>query len=167
MIEARINLAGLEVRYPPLVGLFRRRSVHLRKQKRKYYDKLAEASQGNLREALILHLRSLTAESNGTLQAQHPEPAPPPKLSSLSTHSIACLVTVLRLGPLDEEELAKVLLIDKASIRQQTMALTYAGLLELDHRRLLRVPLHNVQPVVRSLVELGFQELHPKPQSLQ
>ncbi|MBX2810881.1 MAG: cation:proton antiporter [Myxococcales bacterium] len=162
VIEARIHLAGLELSYPkaPVQYLFHGRNARIRAQQKRYFEQLARASEGNIREAIILHLRSLNMTTDGRLQAQKPIGSPTPPLANLGPSSLTCLATPLRLGPLNEEEMAKVLVMTQTAVRQHTMALMYAGLLELDHRRLLRVPLHNVQPVCRALAELGFQELH-------
>ena len=157
VVEARIDLAGLEVRYPSAhFSSSLRRNTRLRAERRKYFEQLAENSDGNLREALVLHLQSLRVESDGGLRARRPQKARAPQLSNLAGHAIACLAAIARFGPLDEEELAQVLLVDREAIRQQTMSLIYAGLLESDHRQQLRLPLHSLQIISRSLNHLGL-----------
>lgn len=93
--------------------------------------------------------------------AQTPKAAPVPKLSGLASRSLACLAVVARFGPLFEEELSEVLLVDREVVRQHTTALTYSGLLEPDDRRLLRIPRHVQQPILQSLRELGLTDPEP------
>lgn len=158
VIEARVDLAGLELRYPPPKGLagVARRRVRERRGRQAYFQHLAKISEGNLREALFLHLRALRHEGDGILQANLP-PAPRiPSLAALDATALACLGVVARYGPLDEGELGEVFQVDRDRIRLHTSALLHAGLLEGDDRRQLRMPRHNQQVILRSLSSLGI-----------
>jgi Kef-type K+ transport system membrane component KefB len=165
VVAARMNLAGHEVRFrrSSWRQLLGRRPARARRRRRAYFEALARAAEGNLREALVLHLRSLGATEDGALFASRPSAEPPPRLEGLGPRALACLAVVAKFGPLREEEVAEILLVSRDRVRQHTLALAHGGLLEPDDRRLLRIPAHVRIPVGTALTRLGVLEEAPIP----
>ena len=155
VVEARIRLTGVSVRFPRR-GLLGRREVRTRRGRKRYFEQLADLSQGNLRAALSAHLRSVRPEPGGGLSVHRPEHPGPIDFSRLDARTVACLGMVARLGPFDERELASNLLVDVEVVRRHVVALTQSGLLERDGGRILRIPPASQQPILAGLREIGL-----------
>lgn len=157
VVEARTDLAGIELDFGGGDGLFVRAEVRAERAKRRYFDALAEAADGNLREALLLHLRSLRMdEASGRLLTSLPSTPKPCNLGGLPPEGLMCLATIARFGPMLEEELAEVLLVDREMVRRHTSAFVQATLLLRDERQLLRLPLDTLSSLRGGLGALGL-----------
>lgn len=157
VVEARVNLTGLDLNFPPSgwSDVFRRGGRDERARSR-YFEALARTSGGNLREALLMHLASLRPGPEGSLGLEPPRPVAVPHIGGLGASSLACMALVARFGPLLDSELAEILLMSRDEAQRHTAALLHAGLLRQDERRLLRLPLHAQRPLTRALVRLGL-----------
>lgn len=128
VIGARTELSGIELRYPRRgIG---RREGRVRRGRNRYFELLAEASKGNLRDALVLHLRSLTRLEEDVLLAHWPESPPAARLEELEPRAVACLATLARFGAFDERELSDYLFLGAEETRGHLHALSQAGLLD-------------------------------------
>lgn len=129
MIAARQRLIGIPVRVGRQLGLldflFNWRQSSRETQ---YYRTLADVSRGNMRAALLIHLRSLK-RSGDTLVAQEPRRFSVPFLPWLPNEATALLVQLIRLGPMSREHLAFSLSMSKAELSALLLFLLNSGLI--------------------------------------
>ena len=158
IIEARRKLAGLDIWFvkPSLFGKPFSPRRQVRRAKQNYFRRLAHASGGILREALMIHLRSLRSEPEGALSAQLPKTWTLDGLESLEPIALGSLCTVARFGAMHEDALAEALLLDRDQLRQHTKSLLHAGLLEVVERHVLGIPIYIQTPLTQSLRRLGL-----------
>jgi len=152
-IEARARMAGLNMTFAPAGS---RRALEER-AKNDYYAALAQSTRGNLRHALLTHLRSLKVIGEDQLLVRGDTRAALPFLARLGTDAVACLGFFLSYGPLSAAELASLLLVDEVTASHHILPLRDAGILRApEHEGGFWVPAHLDGPLQRGLEELGI-----------
>jgi Kef-type K+ transport system membrane component KefB len=128
LIERRRRLTGFKLVFEQGLRLMARRSDGMSRAERRYFDGLARSSRGNLRDALLLHRKSVRRIEGDTLFLAPTRPLRVPFLRQLSPSMLATLGVLCRHGPIDVEGVANALLIAKREAGNILAALSLAGL---------------------------------------
>ncbi len=159
-IETRARLAGVKLSYAPDGS---RRAVEKRARDG-YYRALAQATRGNLRHALLTHLRSLKALGEDRFLVRSDTRAALPFLARLGTDAMACLGFFIAYGPLSLTELASLMLVDEVTAARFVLPLRDASIVRAgEHGQTLFVPPHLDGPLQRGLEELGILTPETRP----
>jgi Kef-type K+ transport system membrane component KefB len=155
VIQTRTQLSGLELR---CTDGSRRTRLRPREAHRRYLRVLTRISGGNLRRAVLLHARSITASPGGGLVARDPHAPGLPFLRHLGAGPLAALSLIARYVELTAEDLAEALGMPAADVDRVLLPLRRAGLVETPAgRSSLAIPPHLVDVVCTSLIELGVR----------
>ena len=159
VIIARHRISGLELSFPlsPLRRFIARTlGRDPSGQQRNYFARLARASEGNLRAALIEWCRAGTITEQ-TFSLHHDGRARHlPFVRQLPTSALAILATIVRYGPLARDGLAAALLRERSDLERFVHFLLTAKLLEVDAHGCLACPARVRDVLVRELRELGL-----------
>ena len=139
VIETRIRLAGSEVAIQPRRAFGRALSFGSGRNEDGYYRAVAHASGGNLRAAILAHLRSLAVEGEA-LVARAPVAVELPFLEQLPAEALAVLSVLLRFGPLEPRHIAEALGKDEAFARASMLPLEDAALIAWGSDRRASIP---------------------------
>jgi len=155
VLQTRIQLSGLDVR---CVEGSRRIRLRPKEAHRRYLRTLARIAGGNLRRAVLLHARSLTAAAGGALVTRAPRSPGLPFLRQLGAGPLAALALIARHVELTTEDLAEGLGVPAADVDGVLGLLRRAGLVEaVAGGSSLAIPPHLVDVVCASLVDLGVR----------
>ncbi len=156
VIESRARLAGMALRLPErrLFGRAIQWGAAARVQG--YYEALARVSSGNLRGALLAHLRALELVADTPSIVRAPRRHGLAFLGALEPDALAALATLLRFGPMREPELAPLIACTESRAAAVVLPLEDASLVERSPRdRAVRVPAHLEHEVAEALRGLG------------
>ena len=155
VIETRIQLSGLEIR---CTDGSRRTRLRPKEAHRRYIRSLGRLTGGNLRRALLVHARSITASGGGALVARDLRAPSLPFLRHLGAGPLAALALITRYVELSTEDLAEGLGVPSAEVDRFLLPLRSAGLVDAAAGGpSLAIPPHVVDAACTALAELGLR----------
>lgn len=157
VVDRRLELGGFSPRFSMRSRLGARMPFLRRRETDSWFKALHRASGGNLRTALLAHLRSVRDEGEGRLVAGEPPDPGLPFFGQLPDTALAVLSLVARHGAADVQQLEGLLRGGREEIAAQVRRLTIAGLLAPERRgsHLLQIPAHVGPSVDHGLREVG------------
>lgn len=132
VIETRTTLSGFTVEHEQREVLGR--TWRTKKTAEDYYRTIARVSEGNLRAALLTHVRNIEVLSDNTLLARIPEGASIPFGEQIPPDCLAVLGMLLRFGPLTQADIAEGLAVSHAEVAASILPLEDAGLVHRSRR---------------------------------
>lgn len=156
VIDERIRISGLSISYARRSRWARR--IRVGDEKRAYFRALARLSNGCLRTAMMLHLRSVASADDEGIEVRPPRSVNLPFIEQLGPQRVAALVLFLRYGEMSDGELAQGINIGRTAVRSHVLPLVTAGLLTRSAAGTLDVPPRLVPLLQEVMANQGLVE---------
>lgn len=154
VLEARTSLSGFSTEHEQ--RRFLGRAWRPQKAADDYYRSIARISGGNLRAALIAHIRSIAVKSDTTLLLETPVQTTIPFGEQIPVDALAVLGLIVRFGPLSQVEVAEVLGVQHNVAAASLLPLEDAGLVHRTRRGgRIAIPNHMMAQVAGTLDRQG------------
>ncbi|MFH1811282.1 MAG: cation:proton antiporter [Pseudomonadota bacterium] len=159
LVETRLRLTGFELRFESRQVLGRTLTRWLQPGRDDYYKALSRAAGGNLRAAILGHLRHLQPVSEKALSTRMPAVTRIPFVDQIPPEAQVVLSLLLRFGPLRRDELGAALCRRADEVDAALLPLRDAGLVSSDGAdEAVLVPGHLENAVAHALMVHGSSQ---------
>ena len=134
VVEQRQKLGGFKVLYAHRLPLLHRLPFIEVREEESYFKALRRATGGNVTEALLVHLWSLTPGPDDRLRAGSPIESTMPFLAQLEPAALGFLLLLVRFGPMSDRALSAILLEPPSEVARLGRFLEAASLVTRDTR---------------------------------
>lgn len=157
LIEARARLSGLQLSFEGRQVFGRSLPWRGGGARDDYFKAITRVSGGNIRAAVLSHLRDVSQRSETTLLARYPSASKLPFADQIRPESLAVLTLLLRFGPMRRDELAEALGSNGAEVDSALLPLTDAALVDDNpSEESLSVPVHLENAIAQALSRQGL-----------